>query len=46
VRLEGEWSCPVAGASRHVAALNVDTRASLVRFDEQRLPTPVHQPAR
>jgi DNA polymerase-3 subunit epsilon len=46
VRLEGEWSCPVAGASRHVAALDVDTRASLARFDEQGLPAPVHQPAR
>ncbi|CAA9331805.1 MAG: DNA polymerase III epsilon subunit-related protein MSMEG4261 [uncultured Nocardioidaceae bacterium] len=46
VRLEGEWSCPVAGASRHVAALSVDTRAGLVPFDEHRLPSTVHQPAR
>ncbi len=46
VRLEGEWSCPVAGASRHVAALESGGRELLVPFDEQRLPVPVHQPAR
>ncbi len=44
VRLEGEWSCPVAGAARHVAEAR--GRESFVPFDEHRLPTPVHQPAR
>ncbi|MFL6061439.1 MAG: DEDD exonuclease domain-containing protein [Marmoricola sp.] len=48
VRVEGTWSCPVRGASRHLAVHDaVETsRQSLAPFDERRsLPT-VHQPAR
>jgi len=46
VDIEGEWSCPVAGATRHLAlhdAVN-ESRKALVPFDDRRpLPT-VHQP--
>jgi DNA polymerase III subunit epsilon len=44
----GEWMCPVAGAGRHLALYDAanQSRLSLVPFDEQRLPSPVHQPAR
>jgi len=48
VHVDGEWSCPVQGASRHLAAHDAveQSRLSLVPFDERRsLPT-VHQPAR
>jgi DNA polymerase-3 subunit epsilon len=48
VDVEGEWACPVRGASRHLAAHDAveQSRLSLVPFDERRsLPT-VHQPAR
>ena len=46
VHVEGEWACPVQGASRHLAAHDAveESRLSLVPFDERRsLPT-VHQP--
>ena len=48
VHVDGEWACPVRGASRHLAAHDSveQSRLSLVPFDERRsLPT-VHQPAR
>ncbi|RNM14113.1 DEDD exonuclease domain-containing protein [Nocardioides pocheonensis] len=48
VHVEGEWTCPVRSASRHLAAHDAveQSRLSLVPFDERRsLPT-VHQPAR
>jgi DNA polymerase-3 subunit epsilon len=46
VHVDGEWTCPVRGASRHLAAHDAveQSRLSLVPFDERRsLPT-VHQP--
>jgi DNA polymerase-3 subunit epsilon len=48
VHVDGEWTCPVRGASRHLSAHDSveQSRLSLVPFDERRsLPT-VHQPAR
>jgi DNA polymerase III subunit epsilon len=48
VHVDGEWACPVRGASRHLAIHDVvdQSRLSLVPLDEHRsLPT-VHQPAR
>ncbi|MBO9520737.1 MAG: DEDD exonuclease domain-containing protein [Nocardioidaceae bacterium] len=48
VHVDGEWSCPVRGAARHLATHDAveQSRLSLVPFDERRsLPT-VHQPAR
>ncbi|WP_036509382.1 DEDD exonuclease domain-containing protein [Nocardioides sp. URHA0020] len=48
VDVDGEWTCPVAGATRHLAvhdAVN-QSRLSLVPFDDRRSLTPVHQPAR
>jgi DNA polymerase-3 subunit epsilon len=48
VSVDGEWVCPVGGASRHLAVHDAvrTSRESLVPFDERRsLPT-VHQPAR
>jgi DNA polymerase-3 subunit epsilon len=48
VDVDGEWSCPVAGATRHLAihdAVN-HSRLSLVPFNERRSLTTVHQPAR
>ncbi|WP_185994925.1 DEDD exonuclease domain-containing protein [Nocardioides campestrisoli] len=48
IDVQGEWSCPLAGAGRHMALHDAvaHSRLSLVPFDEQRLPSPVHQPAR
>ncbi|MGB0101034.1 MAG: DEDD exonuclease domain-containing protein [Nocardioides sp.] len=48
VDVDGEWTCPVAGATRHLAvhdAVN-QSRLSLVPFDERRGLATVHQPAR
>jgi DNA polymerase-3 subunit epsilon len=48
VDVDGEWTCPVAGASRHLAvhdAVN-ESRKSLVPFDDRRDVTTVHQPVR
>ena len=48
VEVDGEWTCPVAGATRHLAvhdAVN-QSRLSLVPFDDRRGLAPVHQPAR
>jgi DNA polymerase-3 subunit epsilon len=48
VDIDGEWSCPVGGASRHLAlhdAVN-QSRLTLVPFDDRRDLATVHQPAR
>ena len=48
VDVEGEWACPVAGATRHLALHDAvtESRRSLVPFAERRDITTVHQPAR
>jgi DNA polymerase-3 subunit epsilon len=48
VDVEGEWACPVAGASRHLALHDAvsESRQTLVPFDDRRDLSPVHQPAR
>ncbi|WP_036493112.1 MULTISPECIES: DEDD exonuclease domain-containing protein [Nocardioides] len=48
VDVAGEWACPVGGATRHLSVYDAveASRLSLVPFDEQRLPSAVHQPAR
>jgi DNA polymerase-3 subunit epsilon len=48
VHVEGEWSCPVRGAARHLALHDAveHSRVSLVPFDERRALATVHQPAR
>ncbi len=48
VSVDGEWTCPIAGATRHLAlhdAVN-ESRLSLVPFGERRDSSPVHQPVR
>lgn len=48
VDVDGEWTCPVAGATRHLAvhdAVN-QSRLSLVPFADRRGLAPVHRPAR
>lgn len=48
VDVDGEWTCPLRGARRHLAlhdAVN-QSRLSLVPFDDRRDITTVHQPAR
>jgi DNA polymerase-3 subunit epsilon len=48
VDVDGEWTCPVAGASRHLAIHDAvgQSRLSLVPFGERRSLGTVHQPAR
>jgi len=48
VHVDGEWSCPVRGATRHLAVHDAveHSRASLTPFDERRALATVHQPAR
>ncbi|MGN6252350.1 MAG: DEDD exonuclease domain-containing protein [Marmoricola sp.] len=48
VEVEGEWSCPVQGAGRHLAVHDAveQSRRALVPFDERRLRGTVHRPAR
>ena len=48
VDVDGEWVCPLGGAARHLALYDAahQSRLSLVPFDEQRLPSPVHRPVR
>ena len=48
VHVEGDWTCPVRGAARHLATHDAvaQSRLALVPFDERRLLSPVHQPAR
>ncbi|MEO5852167.1 MAG: DEDD exonuclease domain-containing protein [Nocardioides sp.] len=46
VDIDGEWTCPVAGATRHLAlhdAVN-ESRLTLVPFDERRALPVVHRP--
>ena len=48
VHVEGEWTCPVGGATKHLRvhdAVN-ESRADLVPFDDRRSIRPVHQPVR
>jgi len=48
VEVDGEWTCPVAGASRHLAvhdAVN-ESRKTLVPFDERQSLATLHQPVR
>ena len=48
VDVDGEWTCPVAGATRHLAvhdAVN-QSRLSLVPFADRRGLSTVHQPTR
>ncbi|WP_395694803.1 DEDD exonuclease domain-containing protein [Nocardioides sp.] len=48
VDVDGEWTCPVAGATRHLAVHDAvgQSRLSLVPFAERRGLATVHQPAR
>ncbi|MDX6301104.1 MAG: polymerase subunit epsilon [Nocardioidaceae bacterium] len=48
VHVEGEWSCPVGGAKKHLRVHDAveESRASLVPFDERRSVRTTHQPAR
>ncbi|MCW2766598.1 MAG: exonuclease protein [Nocardioides sp.] len=48
IDVEGEWSCPVAGATRHLALHDAarDSRGSLVPFADRRDITTIQQPAR
>jgi DNA polymerase-3 subunit epsilon len=48
VHVVGEWTCPVGGATRHLAEHDAvaESRRGLVPFDERRRLSPVHQPAR
>ena len=48
VHVEGEWTCPVGGATKHLRihdAVN-ESRANLVPFDDRRPIRTVHQPVR
>ena len=46
VHVEGEWACPLRGATRHLPVHDAveQSRASLVPFDERRALATVHQP--
>ena len=46
VHVDGEWTCPVRGASRHLAVHDAveHSRTMLVPFDERRSLATVHQP--
>lgn len=48
VEVDGEWTCPLGGATRHLAIHDAahQSRLSLVPFDDRRDVTTVHQPAR
>ena len=48
VHVEGEWTCPIRGATRHLAVHDAveASRTMLVPFDERRALTTVHQPTR
>jgi DNA polymerase-3 subunit epsilon len=48
VDVDGEWTCPVAGATRHLGLHDAveHSRQSLVPFHDRRDLAPVHQPAR
>jgi DNA polymerase-3 subunit epsilon len=46
VHVDGEWMCPVRGATRHLAVHDAveQSRTTLVPFDERRSLATVHQP--
>jgi DNA polymerase III subunit epsilon len=46
VHVDGEWTCPVRGATRHLAVHDAveQSRTTLVPFDERRSLATVHQP--
>ncbi|WP_244246913.1 DEDD exonuclease domain-containing protein [Nocardioides euryhalodurans] len=48
VDVDGEWTCPITGSTRHLALHDAVTqsRLSLVPFDERRSLAPTHRPAR
>jgi DNA polymerase-3 subunit epsilon len=48
VHVDGEWSCPVGGATKHLRVHDVveESRASLVPFEDRRSLRPTHQPVR
>ena len=48
IEVDGEWVCPVGGATRHLSVYDAvnESRLSLVPFDEQRLPATTHRPIR
>ena len=48
VHVEGEWSCPVGGATKHLRVHDAveESRVALVPFDERRSVSTVHQPVR
>ena len=48
IEVDGEWTCPVDGATRHLAVHDAvrESRRSLVPFGERREVAPVHRPAR
>ncbi|MCW2787350.1 MAG: exonuclease protein [Marmoricola sp.] len=48
VHLDGEWTCPVHGATRHLAVHDAveHSRQEMVPFDERRPLTTVHRPVR
>lgn len=48
IDIDGEWTCPVAGATRHLAVHDAveESRRSLVPFDERRELATAHQPTR
>ena len=46
VHVDGEWTCPVRGATRHLAVHDAveQSRVSLAPFDERRPLATVHRP--
>lgn len=46
VDIDGDWQCPVRGATRHLDSYDAVERSrdAVVPFDERRLPRTVHQP--
>ncbi|HET6697952.1 MAG TPA: endonuclease, partial [Nocardioidaceae bacterium] len=48
VRIDGEWTCPIGGATRHLKVHDAvdESRTALVPFEERRSLRPVHQPVR
>ena len=48
IEVDGEWTCPLAGATRHLVLHDAahQSRLSLVPFDDRRGMTTLHQPQR
>ena len=48
VHVDGEWTCPVGGATKHLAIHDAvrESREKLVPFEDRRALRPVHQPVR